>query len=102
MKLVIRGKHAVFGSLRSLESEIAVQFHHRMARLDGVVRVDLDLVILLGVDGSRRYTERTEDTESTEMRLEKNRLKAFTRAENHVLQTKGGQLKSKVARSEEH
>jgi len=44
---MLSGQRAIHHSLRALESEVAVQFHHGVMRLNGVVAVDLDFVILL-------------------------------------------------------
>src|SRR5205823_1118284 len=38
---------AAFAGLPALEGEVAVQLDHRMTRLDGVVAVDLDFVVVL-------------------------------------------------------
>src|SRR2546427_7843766 len=47
MPLVIGGEQTVFHRLRALKREIAVQLDHGVARLDRLVAVDLDLVIVL-------------------------------------------------------
>src|ERR1700755_3339012 len=47
MKYMIRRLDAVCNVLRSVKSEIAVQFHHRVAFSDGLAAIDLDLIVLL-------------------------------------------------------
>jgi hypothetical protein len=49
MKLVVGREYSVGGSFRTLKCEIAVKFDHGVAGLDGVVGVDLDFVVVLGV-----------------------------------------------------
>jgi hypothetical protein len=47
VELMIRGEQAILHGLRALESEIAMQLDHGVVRIDGVVAVDLDFVIVL-------------------------------------------------------
>src|SRR5205823_7386808 len=44
---VLARQNAVLAGLAALEGEIAVQLDHGMTRLDGVVAVDLDFVVVL-------------------------------------------------------
>jgi hypothetical protein len=47
VELMIRGEQAILHGLRALEGEITMQLDHGVVRIDGVVAVDLDLVIVL-------------------------------------------------------
>jgi hypothetical protein len=62
VQLVIGRKHTVCRRLRALEGEVAVQFDHGVAGLDGVVGIDLDFVVFLGTRGRRNNTEDAEDS----------------------------------------
>ena len=47
VELMIRGEQAVFNGLRALEGEIAVELDHGVVRINCVVAIDLDFVIIL-------------------------------------------------------
>ncbi len=61
MKLMIGRISSVGCGLRTLKREITVELHHRVARLHGFVRVDLNLVVALRA--RRRYGMSERDTE---------------------------------------
>ena len=54
MQLVVCGKRAVVGGFGALKSEIGMELHHRVARLNGFVRIHLDFVVSLRVSGQRQ------------------------------------------------
>jgi hypothetical protein len=53
VQLVIRRQRAITGGLGALEGEIGMNLHHRVMRLDGFLRVNLDFVVSLRA-GRRR------------------------------------------------
>ncbi len=58
---VIRGQRAVVSLLRPFRGEVIVQLDHGDAARDGFRAVDLDLIVILSVDGKSREEENKQD-----------------------------------------
>ena len=46
---MIGGQHAILHSFCAIDREVAVEFDHGVTRLDGLVGIDLDLIVVLSV-----------------------------------------------------
>jgi len=53
VKLVVSGQSAVVGSFGALKRKVGVEFDPSVAGFDGVVGIDLNLVVLLRATGDR-------------------------------------------------
>ena len=101
MKLMMGGQKAVIKRFRALKSEIAVQLHHGVMRLDGLVAIHLNLVIVLRPSGTgERRDENSEktadggDAQSFSPSLEScSRQKLAARVSQHGLTTKRSRLR---------
>ena len=58
MERMVRRKNAIDLLAFALNRKIAVQFHHRLARGDGVGAIHLDFVVILGMTGNRESNPR--------------------------------------------
>src|SRR5208283_4280332 len=68
VQLVFGGEHTLFGRLRSLENEVAVQFHHGSFRRNRLRAINLDFVVVLGTANRAAPSERKKENDRRQRR----------------------------------